>query len=26
LFGRNDLVKTEAVENIFTTTIKIPQP
>ena len=25
LFARNDLVSTEAKENIFTTTIKIPQ-
>jgi sensor histidine kinase YesM len=26
LFARNDLLNTEAKENIFTTTIKIPQP
>jgi hypothetical protein len=25
LFGRNDLLETEATENIFTTTVKIPQ-
>jgi two-component system, LytTR family, sensor kinase len=26
LFGRNDLVNTQAISNTFTTTIKIPQP